>query len=49
MFNVERTGSEIRKLEYKDTKCLGCGICAEVCPTESLRLGPTVPIARGLI
>lgn len=49
MFNVERTGSEVRKLEYKDTKCLGCGICTEVCPTESLRLGPTVPIARGLI
>ncbi len=39
MFNVERTGS----------KCLGCGICTEVCPTTSLRLGPTVPIARGLI
>ena len=49
MFNVERTGSEIRKLTYNDTKCLGCGICSEVCPTTSLRLGPTVPIARGLI
>lgn len=49
MFNVERTGSEVRKLKYNDTKCLGCGICTEVCPTASLRLGPTVPIARGLI
>ena len=49
MFNVERTGSEVRKLKYNDTKCLGCGICSEVCPTTSLRLGPTVPIARGLI
>ena len=49
MFNVERTGSEVRKLNYNDTKCLGCGICTEVCPTTSLRLGPTVPIARGLI
>ena len=49
MFNVERTGSEVRKLKYNDTKCLGCGICTEVCPTTSLRLGPTVPIARGLI
>ena len=49
MFNVERTGAEVRKLKYSDTKCLGCGICTEVCPTTSLRLGPTVPIARGLI
>ena len=49
MFNVERGGSEIRKLTYNDTKCLGCGICVDVCPTTSLRLGPIVPIARGLI
>ena len=49
MFNVERNGSENRKLSYKDEKCVGCGICTEVCPTSSLRLGPLVPIARGLI
>ena len=49
MFNVEREGIEHRKLSYKDANCLGCGICTDVCPTSSLRLGPTVPIARGLI
>ena len=49
MFNVERSGAEFRKLTYKDDNCLGCGICTDVCPTSSLRLGPTVPIARGLI
>ncbi len=49
MFNVERAGVEVRKLKYEDNKCLGCGICANVCPTDSLRLGPIVPIARGLI
>lgn len=49
MFNVEREGAEYRKLSYKDDKCVGCGICTDVCPTSSLRLGPTVPIARGLI
>ena len=49
MFNIERTGEEIRKLSYKDDKCVGCGICTDVCPTSSLRLGPLVPIARGLI
>ena len=49
MFNIERKGSEHRVLSYKDQNCVGCGICCEVCPTDSLRLGPTVPIARGLI
>ena len=49
MFNIERDGSEARKLKYNDAKCLGCGICTQTCPTASLRLGPTVPIARGLI
>ena len=49
MFNIERTGGENRKLSYLDKYCVSCGICTEVCPTSSLRLGPIVPIARGLI
>ena len=49
MFNIEREGSEHRVLSYKDQNCVGCGICTDVCPTDSLRLGPIVPIARGLI
>ncbi len=49
MFNIERGGEEHRKLSYKDKYCVGCGICVDVCPTDSLRLGPIVPIARGLI
>ena len=49
MFNIERNGEEHRKLSYKDKNCVGCGICVDVCPTDSLRLGPLVPIARGLI
>lgn len=49
MFNISRDGEEHRELSYKDVNCVGCGICTEVCPTSSLRLGPLVPIARGLI
>lgn len=49
MFNIERNGEEHRKLSYNDEKCVGCSICADVCLTSSLRLGPLVPIARGLI
>lgn len=49
MFNIERGGEELRQLTYKDVNCVGCGICVGVCPTDSLRLGPIVPIARGLI
>ena len=49
MFDISRAGSEDRKLSYNDANCVGCGICSDVCPTSSLRLGPLVPIARGLI
>ena len=49
MFNIERDGEEHRSLSYNDGYCVGCGICADVCPTSSLRLGPIVPVARGLI
>ncbi|MBR3112085.1 MAG: 4Fe-4S binding protein [Methanobrevibacter sp.] len=49
MFSIERSGEEHRKLAYNSNKCVGCGICTDVCPTSSLRLGPLVPIARGLI
>ena len=46
---VKREGIESRELIHDNDKCVGCGICADVCPTESLRLGPIVPIARGLL
>lgn len=46
---IEREGIENRKLIYDNDKCVGCGICADTCPTKSLRLSPIVPIARGLI
>lgn len=49
MFDIERIGGEHRKLSYDDKNCVGCGICVDTCPTSSLRLGPLVPIARGLI
>lgn len=49
MFNIKRSGEERRELSYKDSICVGCGICTDVCPTSSLRLGPLVPVARGLI
>lgn len=49
MFNIKRNGEEQRNLSYNDSNCVGCGICTDVCPTSSLRLGPLVPIARGLI
>lgn len=49
MFNIERKGDERRKLSYSNKYCVSCGICVGVCPTSSLRLGPIVPIARGLI
>lgn len=47
MVFVERTGNESRKLTHNNEKCVGCGICTELCPTQSLDLGPIADIARG--
>jgi len=49
MTSIERNGDQKRSLEHKNEKCVGCGICADICPTESIRLGPVLPIARGLV
>jgi 4Fe-4S ferredoxin len=49
MAYVVREGKENRSLTHEDEKCVGCGICADICPTSSIKLGPIVPIARGLL
>jgi len=49
MVFIERNGKEKRSLTHKNEKCVGCGICTDICPTDSIKLGPILPIARGLI
>lgn len=49
MFDIKREGEEYRNLSYDDNNCVGCGICTDVCPTDSLKLGSVVPISRGLL
>lgn len=46
---IERNGDQVRCLDYISKNCIGCGICADICPTNSLKLGPVLPIARGLL
>lgn len=49
MASVIRNGKDVRKLTHTNHKCVGCGICVDICPTESLKLGPILPIARGIL
>ena len=49
MNSVKRNGEQIRSLSYLNENCLGCGICAEICPTTAIKLNPILPIARGLL
>lgn len=49
MVSIIRLGKENRTLEHLNEKCLGCGICVDMCPTDSIKLGPVLPIARGLL
>ena len=46
---IEREGNEKRKLSHDNDLCVGCGICSDTCPTDALRLGAIVPIARGIL
>ncbi len=49
MTSITREGEENRSLTHINDKCVGCGICASICPTESIKNGPILPIARGLV
>ena len=46
---VLREGKEKRELTHSNENCIGCGICSDVCPVSALKLGPILPIARGLL
>jgi len=49
MTSIVRKGKENRELTHTNHKCVGCGICVDICPTESLKLGPVLPIRRGIL
>ncbi|MDR3223817.1 MAG: 4Fe-4S binding protein [Methanobrevibacter sp.] len=49
MISVARKGKEVRELSHDNDKCVGCGICSDLCPTSALKLGPVLPIARGIL
>ncbi|MCC7553494.1 MAG: 4Fe-4S binding protein [Methanobacteriaceae archaeon] len=49
MASVLRDGNEKRELTHNNEKCVGCGICTDICPTSALKLGPVLPVARGLL
>lgn len=37
-----------KELVYISSKCTGCGICPQICPTEAIELGPVHEIATAL-
>jgi 4Fe-4S ferredoxin len=49
MISIKRNGEETRSLTHINEKCVGCGICKDICPTEAIKTGPILPIARGLV
>lgn len=49
MISIDRKGKENRSLSHQNEKCVGCGICTDICPTKSIKLGPVLPVARGLL
>lgn len=47
-FYVQKMEDSERKLVYDYKECAGCGICAKICPTRAIELGPIKEIATGL-
>ena len=45
---TQATDKSIKTLDYDYKRCNGCGICAEICPTKALEMGPLHEIATGL-
>lgn len=41
-------GENTKILLYENLKCIGCGICTEICPTEAIEMGPIGSVVSGL-
>jgi len=44
---IRDTEIEKRRLNYIPERCVGCGLCANVCPLNAISMGPIGAIARG--
>ena len=42
------SSKSIKSLDYDYKRCVGCGICVDLCPTKALELGPMQEISTGL-
>ncbi len=38
----------LKTLDYDYKRCIGCGLCVDICPTQALETGPLKEIATGL-
>ncbi|NKQ39408.1 MAG: 4Fe-4S binding protein [Methanosarcinales archaeon] len=43
------TSKKMRELVYTKDNCTGCGMCAEVCKPNAIRLGPTGAVAKNVV
>ncbi|HOT06503.1 MAG: Polyferredoxin protein MvhB [Methanosaeta sp. PtaB.Bin039] len=46
--SVQKSQDSTKVLDYDYKKCIGCGICVDLCPTRALQKGPLIEIATGL-
>jgi len=44
----QKSGDRCKKHIYDYKRCVGCGICVDICPSAALELGPIPEIATGM-
>ncbi|MDY6959234.1 MAG: 4Fe-4S binding protein [Halobacteriota archaeon] len=44
----QKAGDRSKKHIYDYKRCVGCGICVDICPSDALELGPIPEIATGM-
>ncbi len=45
---MQLSDRSLRTLDYDYKRCIGCGLCVDICPTHALETGPLKEIATGL-
>ncbi|MHA1785577.1 MAG: 4Fe-4S binding protein [Candidatus Helarchaeota archaeon] len=45
---IWKSENDVKRLIFENSKCIGCGICNLICPTEAIEMGPIPSVVSGI-